>query len=257
MVLFCPLASGSRGNALFIGTENTKILVDVGISARNLGGRLAELHMTLEDLDAIIISHEHHDHIAGLKSLAFARGIPVIANLKTAQAISSAFGECPKFKIFSTGETFEFQDLEITPFSVKHDAVDPVGFSIAINGIKIGIATDLGQVTSQVVAHLANSRVLYVEANHEPSLVAASKRPYIYKERVLSPLGHLSNEECGRLLDAIWHPELRHVSLAHLSSECNHPHIALRVIQEILGEKKESLDLAIAWQDKKSPHVQL
>jgi len=256
MVLFCPLASGSRGNALLIGTEKTRVLVDAGISAKALAVRLAELHLSIEDIDAIIVSHEHHDHIAGLKTLALARGIPVIANLKTAQTISSILGECPKFKIFSTGETFEFQDLEITPFSVKHDAVDPVGFAIVTNETKIGIATDLGQVTSSVMAHLSGSKILYVEANHEPSLVAASKRPYIYKERVLSPLGHLSNEACGELLGQIWHPELRHVFLAHLSSECNHPHIALRVIQGALGEKKESFDLAIAWQDKISAPIQ-
>jgi phosphoribosyl 1,2-cyclic phosphodiesterase len=255
MIGFCPLASGSRGNALFIGTHSSKILVDAGISAKGIKERLEEIGTRIEDIDAIMISHEHHDHIAALKILAFRYGIPIIANHETAKAICEALRDCPKFKIFTTGEPFEFQDLHITPFSVRHDACDPVGFAVMAEGKKLGIATDLGQVTPQVLFHLAGSEILYVEANHDKELVKSSPRPYVYKERVLSPLGHLSNEEAAKLIEAIFHEGLKDIFLAHLSSECNTPEKAICAVAEVLGDKMEQLSLEIAHQNKISKMV--
>lgn len=134
MPQFCPLASGSRGNCLFIGTDEVKILIDAGISAKALITKLAEIGVTLDQIDAILVTHEHGDHISGLRTLAFRHGIPVLANHETAKGIVDALHDCPKFKIFSTGETFEFGDLEIHPFSVQHDTLDPVAFTIKIGG---------------------------------------------------------------------------------------------------------------------------
>ena len=246
---FCPLASGSKGNAVYIGSKNTKILVDAGISAKGIKERLEKLDVSVHDIDAIIVSHEHQDHIQALKVLAFKLGIPVIANYETAKAICTHFHDCPKFKIFSTGEPFEFNDLEIQSFSIKHDAVDPVGFSIRTDALKVGICTDLGFVTHPVAHHLASCDILYVEANHEPNMVWASSRPIVYKERVLGPCGHLSNEACGELVSKVYHPGLKSVYLAHLSTECNTKETALRVVGDILNEKKEKLALHVAHQD--------
>lgn len=245
---FCPLASGSKGNCIYLGTGQTKILIDAGLSGKAIISKLNEINIDIKDIDAILVTHEHSDHIQGLKVLAYRMGIPILANTETAKGIVEHFGDCPKFKIFSTGETFEFGDMEIHPFSVQHDTVDPVAFTIRTNNLKLGFCTDLGFVTSLVINHLKECDYLYVEANHQPSMVHSSARPMVYKQRVLSRSGHLSNEECGKLLAQIAHPNLKHVHLAHLSSECNSPEVAISTIQNILKDHGISLDMCIAPQ---------
>lgn len=249
MIGFCPLASGSKGNCIYLGTPNTKILIDAGLSAKSIKAKLEEIHVDIEDIDAILISHEHTDHIQGLKVLAYKMGIPVFANNETAKGIVDCFHDCPKFKIFSTGETFQFGDMEIHPFSIQHDTLDPVAFTIKVDGLKLGFCTDLGFVTSLVQNQLRECDYLYVEANHQPSMVHASSRPMIYKQRVLSRTGHLSNESCGQLLTHVANPKLKHVHLAHLSSECNTPETALSVVKGILRENGIDLDICVAPQD--------
>lgn len=249
---FCPLASGSKGNCVYLGTGKTKVLIDAGISAKAIQTRLSEINVDLADIDAILITHEHTDHIQGLKTLAYKMGIPVLANHETAKGIVDTFHDCPKFKIFSTGETFEFGDLEIHPFSIQHDTVDPVAFTIKTGSLKLGFCTDLGFATTLVQSQLQGCDYLYLEANHQPSMVHASSRPMIYKQRVLSRSGHLSNEACGTLLAQVYNPKLKHVHLAHLSSECNSPETALQVVKTILEEKGIQLDLCTAPQEKVS-----
>ncbi|MDR3624252.1 MAG: MBL fold metallo-hydrolase [Chlamydiales bacterium] len=244
---FCPLASGSKGNSIFFGTENTKILIDAGLSAKAIKARLSEIRVDIADIDAILISHEHGDHIQGLRVLAFQLGIPVFTNSETARGIHAYFNDSPKLKLFSTGESFEFKDIEIHPFSIQHDTLDPVAFTLRTKETKIGVCTDLGFVTSLVEHHLQNCDYLYVEANHEPSMVHASSRPMVYKQRVLGRNGHLSNEACGKLLQRVIHPKLKHVYLAHLSSECNSPEKALMVVKSHLPENT-SFEISIAPQ---------
>lgn len=249
---FCPLASGSKGNCIYLGTKNSKILIDAGISTKAIKERLAEINVDIGQIDAIFVSHEHGDHIAGLKVLAFKYNIPIICNSQTAKAVVEELHECPKFKIFMTGETFEFKDLEVHPFSVQHDAVDPVAFTFSFDSYKIGVCTDLGFATTLVSARLQACNLLYVEANHKPSMVHASARPASYKTRVLGKMGHLSNEECGELVSAVAHDGLKQVYLAHLSSECNSPEVALSSVQEILDKRNIQIPLAVALQDKKT-----
>lgn len=249
MIGFCPLASGSKGNCIYVGTENTKILIDAGLSAKAIQTRLAQINVNLADIDAILVTHEHGDHIQGLKVLAFKMGIPVFANSETAKGIVEYFHECPKMKIFSTGETFEFGDIEIHPFSVQHDTLDPVAFTMRVKGLKLGFCADIGYVTSLVQHQLRDCDYLYIEANHEISMVHASARPMIYKQRVLSRVGHLSNEACGNLLREVAHSGLKHVHLAHLSGECNSPEKAIGVIKEILQKSGIDLDMCIAPQE--------
>lgn len=246
---FCPLASGSKGNAIYIESDETKLLVDVGISLKALTEKLGEIDVDIGEIDAILITHEHGDHIRGLEKVTEKLQIPVFSNSETAKAILKDVREKPRFKIFSTGETFEFGDIEIHPFSVQHDTLDPVAFTFRIEGIKIGVCTDLGFVTTLVKAHLEGCDYLYIEANHEPSMVYACPRPLVYKQRVLGRQGHLSNEACGQLLQEIDHPGLKHIYLAHLSSECNHPELALKRIQEHV---KRDLSISIAYQEKVS-----
>jgi phosphoribosyl 1,2-cyclic phosphodiesterase len=247
---FCPLASGSKGNSIYVGSNKTKILIDAGLSGKATQSRLAEINVDLADIDAILITHEHTDHIQGLKVLAYKMGIPVFANSETAKGIVETFHDCPKFKIFSTGETFEFGDLEIHPFSIQHDTLDPVAFTIRLDDLKLGFCTDLGFVTSLVQTKLRDCDYLYVEANHQPSMVHACARPMVYKQRVLGRSGHLSNESCGQLLKAVAHPKLKHVHLAHLSSECNSPETAISVVKGILIENGIDIDMCVAPQEK-------
>lgn len=235
-----------------MGTGSTKILIDAGTNAKVIRERLKTINVGLEEIDAILITHEHTDHIAALEVLGCRMRIPIFANMETAKAIYAFLNEAPKFKIFSTGETFEFGDLEVHPFSVQHDAVDPVAFTVKTGGKKLGFCTDLGFVTTLVSGQLQRCDYLYVEANHEPSMVHASARPQIYKRRVLSRQGHLSNGECAKLIEQVYHGNLKHVHLAHLSSECNAPELALKTMQEKLQALQAGTEVSIAFQESVS-----
>ncbi len=250
---FCPLASGSKGNTIFFGTEKTRILIDAGIRTKTILERLNEINVQPETIQAIIITHEHSDHIAGLSVLADRYKIPVLANAETAKGIVAALDTRPRFKIFATGESFCFGDIEIHPFSIPHDTLDPVAFTLRTDSLKVGICADLGHVTSLIRKNLEACDYLYLEANHQPSMVHACARPQVYKTRVLGKQGHLSNEDCGKLLSLIHHAGLKHVHLAHLSSECNNPDVALEVVRNELKEK--ALDLSIAYQEKLSKPI--
>lgn len=247
---FCPLASGSKGNCLYLASEGTKILIDAGLSRKGTVEKLGEIGVDLEEIDAILISHDHGDHIAGLKLLAYKHQIPVLANAETAKGIIQQFGAGAKFKIFTTGEPFSFGDMEITPFSIPHDTMDPVMFAIETGAEKFGICSDLGFATSLVKAHLKNCDYLYIEANHEPEWVMACSRPNSYKERVLSRTGHLSNRDCGQLLKEIASDKLKQVYLAHLSSECNAHEKAIEVVHTILEKAGIHIPLTVAPQEK-------
>lgn len=257
MIEICPLASGSKGNCIYLSTDQVKILIDAGISTKATRAKLATIGVCLDDIDAILITHDHGDHIQGLKVMAYDLGIPVLANQETAKGIVSMFGSCPKFKIFTTGETFEFSNLEIHPFSIPHDTLDPVAFTICHGGLKLGICADLGYVTPLVRENLKNADLLYVEANHDPELVHASRRPDIYKKRVLGRTGHLSNACCGELLLDVAHPGLKKVFLAHLSSECNTEIHALNTVHGLLKKNGIELNISIAYQDTVSEMIRM
>jgi phosphoribosyl 1,2-cyclic phosphodiesterase len=248
MIGFCPLASGSKGNCIYFGTKKTKILIDCGLSGKAIKEKLAEIGVDLDDIQAILITHEHTDHIAGLRTLAFKHNIPVLANSETAKGIYAALQMCPRFKIFTTGETFVFEDIAIHPFSIQHDTPDPVAFTLQVDGVKVGICTDLGFASTLVRYHLQDCDYLYIESNHEPAMVHACSRPPIYKQRVLSRSGHLSNEACATLLSEIIHPKLKHIHLAHLSQECNTPQTALKHVHDKIGT---TIRIDVAPQDKR------
>jgi phosphoribosyl 1,2-cyclic phosphodiesterase len=256
MIGFCPLASGSKGNAIYFGTDRVRVLIDAGISAAQIEKRLASIGIGLDTIDAVLITHEHTDHIQGLTVLSEKWKIPVFANAETAKGICDALQVRPRFKIFTTGEPFAFEGLEVNPFSIPHDTMDPVAFTIRADGLKIGFCTDLGYATSLVKKQLQECDYLYLEANHQPSMVHASHRPAVYKQRVLGKQGHLSNGDCGALLAAVYHEKLKHVHLAHLSSECNVPEVALNVVREALAAQNRTVELSIAFQEKVSEPVQ-
>lgn len=242
---FFPLASSSKGNCAYLGTESCKILIDLGISKQTVTHRLLSMNVHPEDIQAIFVSHEHFDHISGIKSFIKAYNTPIICNLETARNLCQSLDIHPTFQIFSTGSKFSFYDLDIQTFNVPHDAIDPVGFIFHYHQEKFGLCTDLGWVTSWVVHELYDCDYLFIEANHDPELLHQSSRPDIYKKRVLSKLGHISNQECGILLQKILTPRIKKIYLAHLSSESNSPEIALSTVCSSI-EKMTSLIPVVA-----------
>jgi phosphoribosyl 1,2-cyclic phosphodiesterase len=264
MIGFCPLASGSKGNSIYISDGKVKILIDAGISLKSLTERLSKIGVSVEDLDAVLVTHEHIDHIRGLSVLCKKWGIPVFANKETAKAIMQSMIKAstgkappfiPKFKIFSTGESFQFGDVKVHPFSIQHDAIEPVAFTFDIGSLKLGVCADLGFASTLVIQKLQGCDYLYLEANHEPSMVHACPRPAVYKQRVLSRQGHLSNLESAEVLSQVHHTGLKHVFLAHLSSECNSPSLALDTIRGALEREGKILSLSVSSQDEISEPV--
>jgi phosphoribosyl 1,2-cyclic phosphodiesterase len=258
MIGFCPLASGSKGNSLYLGTEKTRILIDAGISLKDLTERLGKIGVAVDTLDAVLITHEHIDHIRGLAVLCRKYGIPVFANKETAKAIVAAFSKTsfmPKFKIFSTGENFQFDDIKVHPFSIQHDAIEPVAFTFEVDALKVGVCADLGFASTIVLHQLQNCDYLYLESNHEPSMVHSSSRPLVYKQRVLGRLGHLSNQESAAVLSHVHHERLKHVYLAHLSSECNNPTLALKIMRDRMLKEEKEVNITVSPQDEISQPV--
>lgn len=238
---FCSLGSGSKGNACIVSIGKKKLLIDVGFSKREMEKRLAEKQVDPASIDAILITHEHSDHIKGLENFASTFHIPIFANSETTKAILSECNKELEFTIFTTGETFEYGEIEIHPFSIQHDTLDPVAFTFCYKGIKLAVCTDLGFVTSLVLHHLEESNYLFIESNHEVNMVHACARPQVYKTRVLGRQGHLSNESCAEMLTQIQHKNLKRVILAHLSEECNHPDKAFATAKKVLNEEVELL----------------
>ncbi len=216
----CTLASGSSGNSLFVETEKTKILVDAGISHRQLTARLKKLGVQMSDINAVLITHEHTDHAAALPSIK----APVYVSSST---VSIWRDRVEDLKEFEPGRSFSLNGALITPFSVPHDALDPVGFTIETDHKKLGVVTDIGSVTALVKERLKGSNALILEFNYDEGMLLYSSYPWELKQRIKSRLGHLSNEDASGLLNDLIHKGLRHVILAHLSEVNNTPVRAL------------------------------
>jgi phosphoribosyl 1,2-cyclic phosphodiesterase len=244
----CVLASGSKGNAIHVSDGKTNILFDAGLSGIEIERRLRERNMAAQAIQAIIVSHEHTDHIKGVGVLSRRYGIPVYINEGTKAAGASELGVIKHTESFCCGRDFCINHLTIHPFSTSHDARDPAGFTIQKNGIKIGLAMDLGIATRLVKEHLKGSDLLVLEANHDMEMLEKGPYPWPVKQRIRSRLGHLSNTESRDLLMEIQHSGLDYVVLGHLSETNNTPEKALREIGPALNGCKASL--AVATQDR-------
>jgi len=228
---FSILGSGSSGNAALLQTDNTRVLVDAGFSARRLGELLESVGEKLANIDAIFLTHEHGDHAAALTGLARYPNIKVFANHGTAHLLQSGLKHRVAWQHFETGSTFRFRDLEVSSFAVPHDAQDPVGFLIAhgeddLLSPRRSLAwlTDLGHAPQHVRERIREADVLVVEANHcSQMLQADTRRPWSTKQRISGRHGHLSNEGARELLASVASPRWRHVFLTHLSRDCNSP----------------------------------
>lgn len=250
----CILASGSSGNSIFVSSDTTRILIDAGISAKALAGRLAEIEVEPTDIQAICVSHEHDDHVRGLRVMHRRHGISLYGNNGTIEAIrrEAKNRELP-WQVFSTGSPFTIGDLTLNPFPVPHDAYEPVGFTIACGDDQIGIATDLGTPTALIRERLKPCRMVVLEANHDERMLMDAPRPWHLKQRIRGRQGHLSNDHAATMLAEIAGPHLSHVFLAHLSGDCNEEHLALRTARASLERcGNHHVEVRVAFPDRVS-----
>ena len=239
------LASGSRGNCALVATSSTRILVDAGLSGRETFKRLRALGERVEEISAILITHEHSDHVAGLQRLATKLNVPVFLTAPTHHAWSRAvrdekgvIPELPKAEHFSAGRGFRVGDIEVMPFGIPHDAVDPVGFTFRAEGVKIGFATDLGYIPRNVPEHLRHCSVLVIESNHDLEMLRSGPYPWSVKQRVMSRVGHLSNEALAEFFANDYDGGAEYIVLAHLSEQNNHPERARVAAEQALAGRQ-------------------
>lgn len=250
----CVLGSGSRGNSIYVSDGATSILVDAGFSAREVDRRMRGQGLDPDRLNAILVTHEHTDHVRGVERLVRRHGLPVYLTAGTRQEAPTL--QClPEVHLIACGREIRINTLTVRPFSISHDARDPAGFTIGAGGSRIGIATDLGRVTALVREHLRGCRLLVLEANHDLEMLMDGPYPWFLKQRIRSRVGHLSNEESGRLLADILHPALEQVVLAHLSETNNTPAKALTEVSTLLAGT--SVRLSAASQADPSPLLRL
>ena len=240
---FSVLSSGSRGNCIYLESDVAKIIIDSGLSVRELKRRLMTIGRTPEELDAVFLTHEHSDHIGGVGPLIRKHGIPLYATDGTVRA-GEKLGNIPGFSTIRAGETVRIDGLEIEPYATSHDARESVAYVVRCQNRKLGHATDMGRVTHEVREKLKNSHVLLVESNHDVEMLDVGPYSWALKKRIKSDLGHLSNEACGELLTAIKHEHLQRVVLMHLSQTNNHPEIAHVTALQALGSHSPVLSLA-------------
>ena len=241
------LASGSSGNAALVATEKTRILVDAGLSVKELTRRLALAGEEPERLTAVLVTHEHCDHVAGLARLLRRFPIPVYVTHRTGPAID--WGETvPRLERFQAGARLSVGDIDVDSFTIPHDAADPVGFCFRAEGIKIGVATDLGYVTESIRFHLRGTHVLLLESNHDLDMLKVGPYPWSVKQRVMSRMGHLSNAGMSDFLLSDWAPSAPNIVLGHLSEQNNHPEIVRLVASQALERRALDARLVVASQ---------
>lgn len=251
MFQFCSLYSGSSGNSLFVETPNAKVLIDAGVSAKKIESALNGMNVSFSDIDAILVTHEHSDHISGLSTISKKFNIPIYANRETWNSMPEIENKVQQENknYFNLNEKFDIGDLKVLPFQIPHDAANPCGFNLFYKNSKISIATDLGHMDGKLIKYLEDSKFILLEANYDPNILKCSRYPYMLKQRIAGPKGHLSNEIAGKTVSYLIKSGLESVMLGHLSKENNFPELAYQtVINELcygnFDENKLSMSVA-------------
>ena len=237
MIRFAVLGSGSSGNAAVIEAGGLRLMVDAGLSARQLTQRLAQIDLQPEQIDGILLTHEHGDHVRGLKAFAGKHAMPVFSSHLTAQCLRAELPQV-RWKTFERGQSFTLGELNVQTFATAHDAVEPLGYVFSASGRRLGLLSDAGHVTPGMVQSLSGCHGLFLEANYDASLLEADhRRPWAIKERIRNAHGHLSNEQTADLVARVAHPELRCIILGHLSSDCNRPERAMAAVRQTSADR--------------------
>ena len=266
MLELCSIASGSSGNCICVGNENTHVLIDAGISGKRIECGLNEVDLTSRDMQGILITHEHIDHIGGLGVLARKYNIPIYATAGTMEAIlqTKSIGKIEEslFQVIRPGETFQIGDLSINPLHISHDAADPVAYRITNDDRSVAVITDLGTYDQSLIDELQQLDALLLEANHDVKMLQMGIYPYPLKQRILGDRGHLSNERSGQLLCEILHDNLKSIMLGHLSKENNYEKLAYEAVRmEItMGDnpyRAEDFHIRVAKRDIVSPIIRV
>ena len=238
MLTLTVLGSGSSGNAAVVSNGRTTVLVDAGLSAKQLSLRLSQVGYSLEQIDAVLLTHEHLDHCRGIAVLSRQRELQLYANALTREAMSRSLeGAKVRWNVMTNSVPFELGDLQVECFAVPHDAADPVGFVIGDGHSRLGLVSDLGHSNRLIETRLSQCHGLFVEANYDRALLEADEvRPWATKQRISSPHGHLSNEQAAGLIASLAHSHLRQVVLGHLSDDCNRPELAVDFVRRALAD---------------------
>ena len=255
---FSVLASGSKGNACYIETDSTRLLIDAGLSCRELVRRLNIIGIEATHLDAIIITHEHSDHIKGVGPISRKFSSPIYSNSSTIKRCISLLKNTRVDDTLRTGESLIINDITVETFAKNHDAADPIGLIISSNGSRLGILTDAGRSTSLLEDRLRNCTGVLLEFNHDVEMLENGPYPYYLKKRIKGSKGHLSNDQAGMLLKMLSHKSLKHVILAHLSEVNNTPEKALAKAREALSEcDMDGIPVHVSYQDYPCPVLEV
>lgn len=251
MAEFCAMFSGSSGNCAYVSAGGASILIDAGVSARSICRALESIGSGIEKIAAILITHEHSDHIKGLKVLLSHHKIPVYASPGTIRGILEALPiDCENLNELETGKSVEIAGMCVRPFETSHDSKQSVGFRIHTpDDRKIGIATDLGFVSDEVLGGVGSCEVVMMESNHDVGMLQNGRYPYFLKRRIMSNTGHLSNDECSEVLPELCRGGTRHFVLAHLSRDNNIPELAKETAvaaMKMSGVGKDDYEIEIA-----------
>ena len=241
-VRFASLGSGSRGNATLVEAGNTRVMVDCGFSCNQTEKRLAKLNTAAEDIDAILVTHEHGDHISGVARFSRRFGTPVWMTAGTRTVHKG--GEVAQMNVFSSHHCFAIGDLEIQPFPVPHDAREPCQFVFSDGDTRLGVLTDVGSITSHLLRALGQLDALLLETNHDPDMLASGPYPLHLQQRVGGDYGHLSNQQAAALLDRLDTGRLQHLLAAHISDKNNTPGLARQALADVLGCTADEVSIA-------------
>lgn len=251
---FASLGSGSRGNAMVIEARGTRVLLDCGFGPRELTARLAHLGLDLGDFSAILVTHEHSDHSAGVFKCARRHGLEVILTHGTLAAMPRDHGSPQRLRVIDSHRPFVVGEMEIQPFPVPHDAREPVQFVFSDGYHHLGVLTDTGGVTRHIIEMLSACDALVLECNHDPEMLANGTYPRMLKQRIGGRFGHLDNQAAATLLGELDHARLQHVIAAHLSEQNNTPQLARAALAGVLGCREERIGVAsqadgFAWRE--------
>ena len=256
MLKFCSLYSGSSGNSLFVETPTTKLLIDAGESSKKIENALNNLNIDASNIDGILVTHEHSDHIKGLEKKKKKFNIPVYANKETWDAMPEVAQKIEPScqNNFIPYEKFDIGDFKVLPFQIPHDAANPCGFNLFYGEQKISIATDLGHMDTKLIKYLEESEFVLLEANYDPNILKCSKYPYTLKQRIAGPNGHLSNEMAGKTISYLLKSGLSKVMLGHLSKENNFPELAYQtVVDELCNNNFDENKISISVANRHMP----
>jgi phosphoribosyl 1,2-cyclic phosphodiesterase len=260
-MIFCPLYSGSSGNSIFASSDKAKVLIDAGLPGKHIENALEHIGQNAKDIDAIFVTHEHTDHTKGVGVLSRKYDIPIYANSATWEAMSKTLGKIKTENIRIIENNYaNIKDMDVISYEISHDAAAPSGYSLSHKNKKACIATDLGIFSEEVSKHLEDADVILLESNHDIQMLKFGPYPYNLKRRILSNIGHLSNDDCAKAIINITNSKFKKIILGHLSKTNNYPELAYQTVVNILSDARIELDkdlcLSMAKRDMPSNYIE-